>query len=82
VFVTVTINENAHTPIMADAVVGSPCRTEPVGLCADFFDHKSHCKWDVWMQWLDVVIQKLVVSLLHLGTTLQDGGVVSSKFFL
>jgi hypothetical protein len=31
--VTVSINENAHTPIMVDAVQqGSPCRTKPVGL--------------------------------------------------
>ena len=30
--VTITINENAHTPIMVDAVLGSPCRTKPVGL--------------------------------------------------
>jgi hypothetical protein len=22
--------------------------------------HKSHCKWDIWMQGLDVTIQKLV----------------------
>jgi hypothetical protein len=34
------------------------------------------------MQGLDVVIQKLVVSLLHLGATFQDDGVVFSKFFL
>jgi hypothetical protein len=38
VVVTITINENnAYTPIMVDAVVvdavvGSPCRTKPVGL--------------------------------------------------
>jgi hypothetical protein len=29
---TITINDNAHAPIMVDAVLGSPCRTKPVGL--------------------------------------------------
>jgi hypothetical protein len=30
--VTITINENAHTPMMVDPVLGSPCKTKPVGL--------------------------------------------------
>ena len=30
--VTIIINENAHTPIMVDVVLGSPCKTKPVGL--------------------------------------------------
>jgi hypothetical protein len=30
--VTLSVNENAHIPIMVDAVLGSPCRTKPVGL--------------------------------------------------
>jgi hypothetical protein len=30
--VTIAVKENAHTPIMVDAVLDSPCRTKPVGL--------------------------------------------------